>query len=153
MDLLTIMKSRKSIRRFADAPIPQEQLDMLMQAAALAPTSRNRRPCRFFLITERSQLAALSRAKQAGAAFTEQAGAAIVAAADSSVSDTWIEDSSIAMTYIMLEAEALGLGCCWVQMRLREDAEGHSAEENVRALLDLPEQFRVVGFLALGLRT
>ena len=33
------------------------------------------------------------------------------------------------MTYMMLEAEVLGLGCCWVQMHLRSDADGNSAEE------------------------
>lgn len=150
MDLLQIMRSRRSIRTYTDRPITQEQLDALLQAAALAPTSRDRRPCQFYVITERAQLETLSKAKQAGAAFAAGAGAAIITAADSAVSDTWIEDSSIAMTYMMLEAEALGLGCCWVQMHLRSDADGNSAEENVRKLIDLPKQFRIVGFLALG---
>ncbi|MBQ9695043.1 MAG: nitroreductase family protein [Oscillospiraceae bacterium] len=152
MDLLPIMRSRKSVRTYTDQPITQEQIDALLQAAALAPTSRNRKPCKFYVITDRVQLEALSKAKQAGAAFTAGANAAIVTAADSELSDTWIEDSSIAMTYMMLEAEALGLGCCWVQMHLRFDADGNRAEENVRELLNLPERFRIVGFLALGNR-
>jgi len=150
MELLELMRSRRSVRTYADTTLSQEQLDTLLEAASLAPTSRNRKPCRFFAVTERPVLEQLSQAKQAGAAFTAQSGAAIVVAADSEVSDTWIEDSSIAMTYMMLAAESLGLGCCWVQMHLRSDADGNSAEARVRDILDLPEHFRIVGFLALG---
>ncbi|MCR4645188.1 MAG: nitroreductase family protein [Oscillospiraceae bacterium] len=148
--LLALMRSRRSIRRYSGGPIPQASLKCLTDAAALAPTSRDRKPCAFHCITDRAQLEQLARAKAAGAAFTANAAAAIVVSADSTISDTWIEDSSIALTYMMLEAEALGLGCCWVQMHLRFDADGTSAEENVRRILDLPEQHRIVGFLALG---
>ena len=59
MDLLQIMRSRRSIRTYTDRPITQEQLDALLQAAALAPTSRDRRPCQFYVITERAQLETL----------------------------------------------------------------------------------------------
>ncbi|MBQ8011806.1 MAG: nitroreductase family protein, partial [Oscillospiraceae bacterium] len=62
----------------------------------------------------------------------------------------WIEDSSIAMTYTMLAAEEQNLGCCWVQIHLRTDAQGLDAEENVREILSLPGKYRVVGFLAIG---
>ena len=152
MELLELMRSRMSVRNYADAPVLQEQLDTILEAAALAPTSRNRKPCKCFVVTERPILEQLSQAKQAGAAFTAQAGAAIVVAADSEISDTWIEDSSIAMTYMMLASESLGLGCCWVQMHLRFDADGNSAEERVREILNLPERFRIVGFLVLGVK-
>ena len=150
MELLDIMRSRKSVRNYADTPIPQGKLDKILEAASLAPTSRNRKPCTFIPVTERTTLEQLSTAKNAGAAFTAKAGAAIVVAADSEISDTWVEDSSIAMTYMMLIVEELGLGCCWVQMHLRFDAAGVSAEERVREILELPERYRVVGFLALG---
>lgn len=47
-------------------------------------------------------------------ARTADAATAIVVADDSETADTWIEDSSIAMTYMMLAAEEQNLGCCWV---------------------------------------
>ncbi len=92
----------------------------------------------------------LSKAKKAGAAFAADAAAAIVISADSEKADTWIEDSSIAMTYMMLAAEEQNIGCCWVQIHLRKDANDQDAGENVREILGLPEKYRVVGFLALG---
>ena len=150
MEFQQIIEKRKSVLTYADTPIPQETLDHILQVGELAPTSRNLKPCTFHPVQDREVLQKLSRAKRTGAAFAADAAAAIVVAADSEKADTWIEDSSIAMTYMMLAAEEQNLGCCWVQVHLRRDAQGLNAEENVREILGLPEKYRVVGFLALG---
>ena len=150
MEFQQIIEKRKSIRTYADTPVPQDVLDHILQVGELAPTSRNLKPCTFHLVQDREVLQKLSKTKKAGAAFVSDAAAAIVVAADSEKADTWIEDSSIAMTYMMLAAEEQNLGCCWVQTHLRKDAQGLDAEENVREILGLPEKYRVVGFLALG---
>ena len=153
MELLNLMRSRKSIRTYANKYILQEHLNIILEAASLAPTSHNRKPCKYIAVTDRSILDRLSRVKTANAIFTSQAGAAIVVAADSEISDIWIEDSSIALTYMLLAAEALGLGCCWVQIRLRFTEDGVSAEERVREILGLPKRFRIVGFITIGVKT
>ena len=150
MEFQQIIEKRKSVRTYADTPIPQEILDHILQVGELAPTSRNLKPCTFHLVQDREVLQKLSKAKKAGAAFAADAAAAIVVTADSEKADTWIEDSAIAMTYMMLAAEEQNLGCCWVQTHLRKDAQGLDAEENVREILGLSEKYRVVGFLALG---
>lgn len=152
MEFQTIIQKRKSVRKFADKPVPQELLEYILHTGELAPTSRNLRPCSFYLIKDKETLMRLSKAKKAGASFTADAGAAVVVAADSEKADTWIEDSSIAMTYMMLAAEEKELGCCWVQMHMRASEDGRDAEENVRELLGLSERFRIVGFLAIGCR-
>ena len=150
MEFQQIIEKRKSIRTYADTPISQDVLNHILQVGELAPTSRNLKPCTFHLIQNSEILQRLSKAKKAGAAFAADAGAAIVVTADSEKADTWIEDSSIAMTYMMLAAEEQNLGCCWVQIHLRTDAQGLDAEENVREILSLPGKYRVVGFLAIG---
>ena len=150
MEFQQIIEKRKSIRTYADTPISQDVLNHILQVGELAPTSRNLKPCTFHLIQDREVLQKLSKAKKAGAAFAADAAAAIVVAADSERADTWIEDSSIAMTYMMLAAEEQNLGCCWVQVHLRKDENDRDAEENVREILGLPERFRVVGVLVLG---
>ena len=150
MEFRRIIEKRKSVRRFSDKSIEREVLDSILYAGSLAPTSRNRRPCMLHLIEEKSLLQRLSQAKQAGAAFAADARAAIVVAADSDKADTWIEDSSIALTYMMLAAEEQNLGCCWVQLHLRSSADGKDAEDNAREILGLQQNFRIVGFLALG---
>ena len=150
MEFQALIQKRKSVRRYADKPIPQDILDYILQAGDLAPTSRNLRPCTCHLIQDKETLRRLSRAKKAGAAFAADAGAAIVVVADSEKADTWIEDSSIALTYMMLAAEEQDLGCCWVQMHMRASEDGRDAEENVREILGLQERFRIVGLLAIG---
>ncbi len=150
MEFQQLIEKRKSIRTYADTPVPQDVLDHILQVGELAPTSRDLKPCTFHLVHDREVLQKLSKAKKAGAAFAADAAAAIVVTADSEKADTWIEDSSIAMTYMMLAAEEQNLGCCWVQIHLRTDAQGLDAEANVREILGLPEKYRVVGFLALG---
>ena len=83
MELLELMRSRRSVRAYANKPVPQEYLDTILEAASLAPTSRNRKPCEFITVTERLLLEDLARTKTNTAEFTAKAGAAIVVAADS----------------------------------------------------------------------
>lgn len=151
-ELLELMRSRRSIRSYADKPVPQEYLDTILEAASFAPTSRNRKPCKFITVTDRTLLEKLAQTKPNTAEFTARAGAVIVATADSSISDIWVEDSSIALTYMMLAAEALGLACCWVQMHQRFNSDGINAEECVRRILNLSENYRVTAFLSLGVK-
>lgn len=144
------MLQRHSIRRYADEAIPEEKLEKILEAGRLAPTSMNRKPCVFCLVKDRETLEALASAKSAGAAMLASAGAAIVVFGDSNKADTWIEDSSIALTYMHLMATDQGVGSCWVQMHMRKDANGGDAEDNVRRIMSAPDSYRVVGVLSLG---
>ena len=85
-----------------------------------------------------------------GAAFLKDAALAIVVMADPLASDVWIEDASTAAMTMLYQAEDLGLGACWVQIRERQDANGVDSESIVRDILALPENKRVVCLIALG---
>ena len=50
MELLNIMLKRRSVREYNDENIPEEKLEKILQAGLLAPTSRNRKPCEFYLV-------------------------------------------------------------------------------------------------------
>ncbi|RLF70442.1 MAG: NAD(P)H nitroreductase, partial [Thermoplasmata archaeon] len=80
----------------------------------------------------------------------EGASAAIVVVARERESGVWIEDLSVASTYLLLIAEALGLGAFWIQIRGRVREDGEPSEEYVRRLLKIPEGFRVLSIIALG---
>ena len=79
------------------------------------------------------------------------AAAAVVVTADSAKTDVWTEDCSNAMMLMHLTADAMGLGSCWIQGRLREAPDGRTAEEYVREILGYPEDFRLEAILSLGL--
>lgn len=150
MSLLDVMYERRSIREYENVDIDDEKLDRIIQSALLAPTSRNRNPCRFYVVKNRETLEKLSDAKEAGSQFLRNANVGICVVADSDIADTWIEDSSIALTYLHLMATAENLGSCWIQIHMRRDSQGNDAEENVREILDLDENYRIVGIMALG---
>ena len=66
------------------------------------------------------------------------------------VSDVWVEDASIASIYMQLQAEDLGLGSCWCQIRNREREDESGAGEYVRRLLDIPYQMEVLSIIGFG---
>ena len=151
MELLDILSRRRSIRVYTGEPVPEEILTQIVRAGLLAPTSRNLKPCYFTVVRNRDMLSALYGAKASGETFLKDAAEAVVVSADAEKSDTWIEDASIALTCMHLAAAEAGVGSCWIQIRLRRDADGGEAEENVRRILGLDGRFRTVGILALGM--
>lgn len=151
MSLQDIILKRRSVRKYTGEDIPEEKIGKILQAGLLAPTSRNLKPCEFYVIRDKQKLAELSRAKQAGGGMIEHCNAAIAVFGDSRKADTWAEDCSIALSYMMLMAEEMEIGNCWVQIHLRSDASGNDAEENVRRILTVPEEYRIAGILSLGI--
>ena len=134
MELIDVMLKRRSTRKFNDEQVTREELDKILQAALLAPTSMNRKPCNFMVVERKEALKDLANSKDHGAGLIDGADKAIVVVADTMVADTWIEDSSIALTYMHLMATELGLGSCWVQIHLRSK-NGKDSEEIVRDIL------------------
>ncbi len=149
MELIDVMLKRRSTRKFNDEPVTKEELDKILQAALLAPTSMNRKPCNFMVVERKETLTDLANSKDHGADLIDGADKAIVVVADTMVADTWIEDSSIALTYMHLMATELGLGSCWVQIHLRSK-NGKDSEELVRDILKIDDHYRIVGIMALG---
>ena len=151
MELFDVLLKRRSIRNYSAEEIPEDALNRIIEAGLLAPTSRNRKPCEFFVIRDKAMLKELSEVKPMGGAMLRGCSAAIVVMGDSDKADTWIEDSSIALSYMQLMATDLGVGSCWCQIRLRKSSDGSDAESCVRRLLSAPENFRIVGIIALGM--
>lgn len=151
MPLIETILKRRSVRTYTDEEIPPEKLDKIVEAGLLAPTSRNRKPCEFYVVKDKEILKKLSRSKAAGSAMLENANAAIVVFADSEKADTWIEDSSIALAYMDLMANELNVGSCWCQSHLRFDANDEKSEDIIRQIFAMDEKYRVVGILSLGM--
>ena len=149
MTLIDTMLERRSTRKFSDEKITKDELEKILQAALLAPTSMNRKPCNFMVVERKETLDELSKCKDHGAELIAGADKAIVVVADTMIADTWCEDSSIALTYMHLMATELGLGSCWVQVHLRKK-DGVWAEEVVREILKIDSHYRIAGILALG---
>lgn len=145
-----LIKQRRSMRKFTQELLNPEDVKLLLRAALMAPSSKGLHSWEFVVVDDHEKLVRLSASKAQGSAFLEEAPLAVVVLGDPAVSDVWIEDASVASTMMLLQAEDLGLGSCWIQIRDRYDAEGNSAEDNVRNILGIPENLRVLSIIALG---
>ena len=150
MELLDLMLRRRSVRQYIPGEIPEETLTKVLQAGLLSASGRAIRPWELIVIRNRDTLQALSGCRTAPVKMLQDGACAIAVVADGEKTDVWVEDCSIVMNNMHLMADALGLGSCWVQCRLREAADGRSAEEYVRSILHYPETHHLEAILALG---
>lgn len=151
--LLELLQKRRSVRQFQDKQVEKEKVDHLVECMLRAPSSRDRNPWEFIVVDNPETIEALSQSKPHGASFVKKAPLAVVVCADPDVSDVWVEDCSIAAMLIHLAAADLGLGSCWVQLRLREHAEGGSASDYAAKILQLREGMEVQAIIAMGYPT
>lgn len=145
-----LIENRRSMRKFTSDELTQEEVVALLKAGLMSPSSKRTNCWQFIAIDDKEVLKKLSLCKEQSASFIADAALAIVVVADPLASDVWIEDASIASIIIQLQAEDLGLGSCWVQVRERFTAEGIPSDEYVRNLLDVPLQLQVLSVIAVG---
>ncbi|MCR5851589.1 MAG: nitroreductase family protein [Bacteroidaceae bacterium] len=145
-----LIKTRRSMRQFTDELLSGDDVKLLLRAGLMAPSSKGLHSYEFVVVEDKEMLAALSQCKQMGSDFLAGAPLAIVVLADPTVSDVWIEDASVAAANILLQAEDLGLGACWIQVRNRYTADERSSEQIVKSLLGIPEDRGVVCIIAVG---
>ena len=145
-----LIKNRRSMRKFTDEELTQEQVVELMKAALMAPTSKRSNAWQFVLVDDKETLKKLSLCKEQASQFIADAALAVVVTADPLASDVWIEDAAIASLMIQLQAEDMGLGSCWIQVRERFTATGIPSGDFVHNVLDIPLQLQVLSIVAVG---
>jgi len=151
MELLEIMRNRRSVRTYTGEAVPEEALTRILQAGLLAASGRAKRPWEFIVVRDKEMLKALSECRPSGPRMLADADCAIVVLGDEEKTDVWVEDCSIAMANMHLMADSLGVGSCWIQGRLRNAPDGRTAEEYVRERLKFPENLRLEAILSLGM--
>ena len=144
--LLKCIKERFSVRKFQDRKIEQEKIDILMEAARLAPSASNKQTWHFVVIRDkekRKQLTDICR----GQKFVSEAPITIA------ICNTNLDyvmtcgqkapviDGAIAGEHIVLQAVELGLGSCWI---------GAFYHDKMAELINLPKDYQVVGLLPVG---
>ncbi len=151
MDLLEIMRNRRSVRSYTGEAVPEEKIEQILKAGLLSASGKNLKPWEFIVVRDKEVLAKLTKSRAAGAAMIEHADCAIVVVGDTEKTDVWTEDCSAAMTNMHLMADCLGVGSCWVQGRLRIASDERTTEEFIRELLDIPDKYGVEAILSLGM--
>lgn len=149
-----MVERRRSIRKFSDKKVERELLQKVLDAAVVAPSSRNSHSTSFLVVDGAERMEKISHVRDYGAAFVKDAPAAIIVMGDASKSDLAEVNASIAATVIQYAATAYGLASCWVHVAKRPmvkaEPEGKSAEQHLRDFLPIPEECEVLCVIAIG---
>ena len=170
--MLDLIKTRRSTRKYQDRPVPRELLEQIVEAGRYAPSGGNNQTGHFLVVTDPAVLArlaemaqeafagmevtentyrslafAIQAAKRGGYVFHYHAPALIIAANKKDYGNN-MADTACALENMMLMANALDLGSCWInQLRwLNEDPALLAYERE----LGLAEDERVYGAVAVG---
>ena len=149
-DFRNIVQTRRSHRKFTDEEISSEDIKLIMRAALMSPTSKSMRAWHFVLVDNKADIEKIADAKDIGSQFLKGAPLAIAVLGDPMQNDCWVEDGSIAAISMQYQAEELGLGTCWIQMRGRGTGDGMAADDVIRGVLDIPENMNCLCVIAVG---
>ena len=154
MEFKQVISRRRSTRKFVSTPVEREKLQRIVDAALVAPTSRNTRSTRFFVVEDKAMLEKMSQMRDYGSAFMKDATAAIVVAGDKTATDLWVDNCAIAATTIQLAVVDEGLASCWVHVNdrpcLKDEPEGARADDFLCDLLGIPAHYGILCVVALG---
>lgn len=144
MDFLSLAKKRCSTRSFLKEPIKKEHLDVILEAARVAPTNGNMQNFMIHVLTDEQDILALSNHAQIYNATT-----ALIVVYDKdktfktsvNPNDSSLIDTGVILTHMMLAAADLDIGSVWISF---------FKAEPIRGLLKLPNNMVVAQILALG---
>ena len=150
-DVLETIKSRRSIRKYKSDMVPQDKLEKIIEAGTYAATGIGKQSPIIVAVTNkelRDKLSAMN-AKIMGTNTDPFYGAPVVliVLADKS-RPTYLYDGSLVMGNLMLEAEAQGIGSCWIH-RAKEEFESEEGKEILKSL-GIEGDYEGIGHCVLG---
>ena len=150
-DVLETIKSRRSIRKYKSDMVPQDKLEKIIEAGTYAATGMGKQSPIIVAVTNkelRDKLSAMN-AKIMGTNTDPFYGAPVVliVLADKS-RPTYLYDGSLVMGNLMLEADAQGVGSCWIH-RAKEEFESEEGKEILKSL-GIEGDYEGIGHCVLG---
>lgn len=146
---LNFIFSRRSIRKYQDREVPEDLLNDLLQAAMAAPSAVAKDPWRFIVIRSRENLNRLADILPHGKMLKQATAAFIVCGDISRAHDQQqsylLQDLSAAVENILLAANAMGLGTCWLGVHPRQERM-----DKIRTAYKLPQEIIPMCAVAIG---
>lgn len=144
MDILNILKTRRSIRVYQEKEVPKELLFQILEAARWAPSGGNIQPWHFIILTDpytRKEVGNYTRFLFIKSSHVEKAPVVVLLCFDRRKGKYGRYDVTLAGGNIMIMAHSLGLGSCWI---------GAFDEKKLKEILNIPEHIEIVGLITLG---
>lgn len=145
MDIMDMIRNRRSIRRFTDEPVPEEVVHKILEAGRWAPSGLNNQPWRFAIVTDASLITEISSLTRYSW-IVKEAKVLIAVFLDNEASYHRIKDAQAVgacLQNMLLEIHSLGLGGVWLGEIIKSDHE-------IRTILGLGDTFELMAVIALG---
>ena len=143
-DVLDLLKSRRSIRKYKDQPVEEEKIQKCLEAARWAPSASNKQPWEFLIVTEKDVRKKLSEIHPY-ARFVAESPVVFIPLTNPEIHQKYhMSDTALATMQYMIEAHSLNLGTCWAGVI------ESSIEPEIKKLLNVPEHLNVLGLVATG---
>jgi nitroreductase len=154
--LQKLIRRRRSIRRWLPKPVEREKIEACLEAARLAPSASNVQPWRFLVVDDPEVKAAFADAAFSGiwsaTKFAAEAPVFVLILAEHGFLahqvgkqvqgvSFFLLDLGIAGEHLVLQAEELGLGTCWI---------GWFNNRAARKFFKIPRRYKLVSIIALG---
>ena len=150
-EILKNIKERRSIRKYKDKMIPKEIIEKIVEAGTYAPSGVGMQSSIIIAITNKETRDKLSKlnAKIMGADIDPFYGAPVVLVVLAKKDiPTHVYDGSLVMENLMLAANSLGIGSCWIH-RAKEEFETDEGKEILKSL-GIEEEYEGIGHCILG---
>ncbi len=144
MELMDIIKQRRSVRKYKPDPVPEEEIKYILEAARLAPSWANTQCWHFIVVTDEDIKNEIAKDSMPWCA---RAPVLIAAVADPESPGykedipNYLIDIGITLEHLILAATERGLGTCWI---------GGLHEEPIKKVLGVPDNLRVPAMVILG---
>jgi len=147
LNVLEVIKTRRSIRRYKSTNISDDVIHQLIDVARHAPSADNIQPWEFIVVKDKRIKEQLAKT-HAWSAFVNDAPVCIVVLGNEKASPSYfLIDATCATENLLLSAHALSLGACWVAVY---DPHNPSFEDYVRVVLNVPLHLRVIAMVPIG---
>ena len=137
---------RTSIRRYTQEAVSEGQIELMLKAAMAAPSAHNQQPWEYYVVTDKAKIEQLSHSTPY-TEFCAEAPLVFVACSrlDSPVPDYVNIDMSASVENLLLEADELGLGACWMGIAPHEDRI-----DCVNKAIDIKDGLTAFALIAVG---
>lgn len=152
-EILDVIKTRRSIRKFKGDMIPKDKIDKIIEAGTYAATGKNKQSPIIIAITNkeiRDEFSKMNaRIMGQDESFDPFYGAPVIliVLANKEI-PTAVYDGTLVMGNLMLEAHELGIGSCWIH-RAKEEFESEEGKQFLKSL-GIEGEYEGIGHCALG---
>jgi nitroreductase len=140
-EFLAFLKERRSIRSYLDKVIPDNEVEMILEAGRWAPSASNKQPWEFIVIKNKEILREISKKAFYGRHVKRAPLAIAIVGKIKENPNYYVQDTSFVSMNMMLMAWSLGIGTCWI---------GALERNAVKEILGLNENDYLLTVLPMG---